>query len=255
MAARLTFRPPESKVHGEEAGTRSAVWPVRPSSFPEPSQVAFAIHDAKNMAGVLSANVEVLNRELARLRLSSTAADALADIAESVRRLTVLLREALDGARGGTLQRRAPPSVLLIAPVVAAVVDRMRPWARARGVGIVQAGPDSACATIEPQLFERVIVNLLENAMRFSPPGDVVEVEYHTRAGRMTLAVADRGPGVPDAVRDEIFESYRHRQPVGGEAHHGLGLAFCREVARAHGGDAWVFNRAGGGACFVFETL
>jgi K+-sensing histidine kinase KdpD len=255
MAARLSLRPPpESRAKSDEVGTQSAVWPVRPSSRPGPTAAAFAIHDAKNMAGVLAANIEVLDRELEHVRLPEMAADALADIAESARRLTGLLREALAGLQGGMPQRTAP-AVLLIAPVVAAVVEGMSPWARARGVRIVQAGPADACATIEPQLLERVIVNLLENAVRFSQPGDTVEVEYLTRAGRMTLAVGDRGPGVPEIARDEIFESYRHRPSIGAESHFGLGLAFCREVARANGGDAWVFNRAGGGACFVFETL
>ncbi len=229
------------------------MWPIRPSLRPEPSPIAYAIHDAKNMVGVLSANLDVLRRALRNMPLPRGAADALEDIDESSRRLNGLLREALAGLQGYSPQPTQPPT-LRASPIVAAAVDRMLPAAEARQVRITVAGAQDACATIEPELLERVIVNLLENALRFSQAGDTVEVAYASHGGRMTLAIGDRGPGVPESARDEIFESYRHRDPDGAQSHFGLGLAFCREVARAHGGDAFVFNRAGGGACFVFET-
>jgi two-component system sensor histidine kinase KdpD len=256
MTARSTIRPdptPANGPNGHGDGTRSDVWPVRPSERPQPSPVAFAIHDAKNMMGVLSANMEVLRMSLATLPLSGRAVDAVLDIEESVRRLNALLREALSGLQGNRSQP-AVPQVLRVAPLVAAVVDRMQSGACARNVRLVQTGPDDTFATIDPALFERVLVNLIENALRFSPPGKSVEVEYFARGGYTTVAVGDRGPGVPEGAREEIFRSYLHRQPEASATHYGLGLAFCREVARAHGGHAWVFNRAHGGACFVFET-
>jgi signal transduction histidine kinase len=252
MAVRLSLRAAESRSKSIDAGVRSDVWTVPRSVRPEPTPSAFAIHDAKNMMGVLLANLEVLNRALMGVPLPDGAADALDDIGESARRLSLLLREALAGLQGHAPQRAAP-SPRPVGPVVTAVVDQMRPAARALGVRIAQAGRADVSATIEPELFERVVANLLENAVRFSPPRASVEVEFVARGGRMVLAVGDRGPGVAEAARDEIFESYRHRDPGGAESHFGLGLAFCRQVARAHGGDAWVFNRSGGGACFVFE--
>jgi K+-sensing histidine kinase KdpD len=255
MAARSNMQAHQSSGNGDlgdEEWPRSDVWVVRPSLGPPPSPAAFAIHDAKNMIGILSANIEVVKRALHGLALPEVAADAFKDIDESASRLSGLLREALSGLQGRTPQRSAP-SVLRAAPLVAAVVDRMRPAARARGVRIVHSGAPDTRANIEGELFERVLVNLLENAVRFSQPGDTVEVEYVTRNGRMTLAVGDRGPGVPANAREEIFRSYRHRDPEAGGSNFGLGLAFCREVARGRNGDAWVFNRAQGGACFVFE--
>jgi signal transduction histidine kinase len=253
MASRLNSRRAEPSANDDEVGTRSDVWPVQLLPRPEPSPVAYAIHDAKNMLGVLSANLDVLRMALRTMPLPRNAADALVDIDESTQRLNRLLRGALAGLQGH-VQKPTVPSTLRVAPIVAVAVDRMLPAARARGIRIARAGSDDACATIEAELFERVIVNLLENAVRFSKPGDTVEVEHAVRNGRMTLAIGDRGPGVPEDARDELFESYRRRDSDGTEAHFGLGLAFCREVARAHGGDAWVFNRAGGGACFVFES-
>jgi signal transduction histidine kinase len=253
MALRLKSVPEAGSANSDQVVPGSDVWPVRPSVPPEPSATAYAIHDAKNMVGVLSANIDVLTRALRTMPLPKNAADALEDIDESTRRLGGLLREALSGLRGQPRRPALAPSPLRAGPVVDAATERMRPTARARGVRIVHAGSDDAWATIEPELLERVVVNLLENAVRFSQPGDTIEVEYAARNGRLTLAVRDRGPGVPEDVREEVFESYLRRDRDGSESHFGLGLAFCREVARAHGGDAWVFNRADGGACFVFE--
>jgi signal transduction histidine kinase len=255
MAARLSVHshePSRQADFGKEEGPKSDVWVVRPSLGPPPSPAAFAIHDAKNMIGILTANIEVLKRALQGMALPTVAAEAFEDIDESAGRLSGLLREALSGLQGRTPQQ-STPSILPIAPQVAAVVDRIRPAARARGVRIVHSGQPDTVGSIEAELFERVLVNLLENAVRFSQPGDTVEVEYIARSGRVTLAVGDRGPGVPEIAREEIFRSYRNRDPQATGSHFGLGLAFCREVARAHNGDAWVFNRAQGGACFVFE--
>ena len=257
MAVRLSLRATESTTTDDDPTTvRSEVWALPRSVPPEPTPTAFAVHDAKNMMGVLSANLEVLSRALSGVPLPPVATDALDDIRESSRRLGILLCEALSGLQGPPLPR-APPAALPLAPLVAAVIDQMRPAARTRGVRIVQAGQADVRARIDPELFERVVVNLLDNAVRFSPARSSVEVEIVTRGGRMVLAVGDRGPGVADQARDDIFASYRHRPSGGGGAgagaHFGLGLAFCRRVARGHGGDTWVFNRSGGGACFVFE--
>ena len=252
MAARLSFVPEQSGTTKGDMWTRSDVWSVRPSLRPRPSPAAFAVHDAKNMLGVLLANVEVLKRTVAAEALPAGARDALADIDESSRRLSGLLREALSGLQGHEPEP-PPPSSTRVAVVVSSVVGRMASAASAQGVRVVVARGDEAHCTIAPELLERVLVNLLENAVRFSKRGDTVEVEYTQSAGRTILAVSDRGPGVDDAAREAIFESYR-RRAAPTQSHYGLGLAFCRQVARAHGGDAWVFNRTGGGACFVFET-
>jgi two-component system sensor histidine kinase KdpD len=122
-----------------------------------------------------------------------------------------------------------------------------------RGVRLVAAGAEEACALIDHGLFERAALNFIDNALRYSKPGDTIEIEYLAHGNRVVVAVADQGPGIPEDMRDAVFESDR-RQQTPSAGNFGLGLAFCREVARAHGGGAWVFNRTGGGACFVFEV-
>jgi signal transduction histidine kinase len=98
-----------------------------------------------------------------------------------------------------------------------------------------------------------VIGNLIDNAIRFSPPGDAVEIAVARANGEASVRVADHGPGVPAADRERIFERFERRDSArsrdGGGA--GLGLAICREIVHAHAGRVWVQDGDGAGSVFV----
>jgi signal transduction histidine kinase len=81
---------------------------------------------------------------------------------------------------------------------------------------------------------------------------EVVRVEARDAGERVALRVVDEGPGVPEAMRQEVFDKYR-RLDDGGAVGHGLGLAFCRIAVEAHGGRIWVEPNAPTGAAFVIE--
>ncbi len=103
----------------------------------------------------------------------------------------------------------------------------------------------------DPRLLRRMLRNLLENAARHGAPPVEVRVGRGARAAE--IAVCDRGPGVPQADRERVFEPF-FRRPGGRErAGAGLGLALVRQIARRHGGDAHCLPRDGGGSCFVVE--
>ena len=112
-----------------------------------------------------------------------------------------------------------------------------------------------APATVEGEgrLLARLVRNLLENASRHAPESPVL-VEVEARAGSALLRVSDRGPGIPEAERQRIFEPF-HRRPAGRAGDDrgggfGLGLSLVRQIARRHGGEASCAARDGGGACF-----
>jgi two-component system, OmpR family, sensor histidine kinase KdpD len=94
-----------------------------------------------------------------------------------------------------------------------------------------------------------VLTNLLENADRHGPPGSEITVQAEPDGDSVRLSVTDRGPGVPAADRESVFESFV-RFDTGGRA--GLGLALAKTFVDAHGGRIWVEDAAGGGARFVF---
>jgi K+-sensing histidine kinase KdpD len=98
-------------------------------------------------------------------------------------------------------------------------------------------------------LLEQVLVNLLENAAKYTPAESAVEISARADGRGMTVDVADHGPGLPPGDEARIFEKFvRGRQARGPGA--GLGLAICRGIVEAHGGTLTAENRAGGGALF-----
>jgi K+-sensing histidine kinase KdpD len=107
--------------------------------------------------------------------------------------------------------------------------------------------PDGALAHVDPILVEQLLLNLLENAAKHTPPGTAIDVRVAREPGRAVLEIADRGPGVPAGAR--VFDKFVRGKTSAPGA--GLGLAVCRGIAVAHHGDIDVTARDGGGAAFA----
>ena len=111
-------------------------------------------------------------------------------------------------------------------------------------------GPTRAVAAIDIELFERAIANLLDNALKFSAPGDRITLGVEAGA-RVVVRVADSGPGIAAADLPQLFDRFyqsRHGvAPATGEGGKGLGLAIVKRIAELHGGEAAVASAAGHG--------
>jgi two-component system, OmpR family, sensor histidine kinase KdpD len=101
-------------------------------------------------------------------------------------------------------------------------------------------------------LIEQVFVNLLENAVKYTPPGTPIEIAAVPLDGQVRVDVADQGPGVPPGEERRIFDKFYRVAGEGPVSGVGLGLTICRGIVTAHGGRIWVENRPGGGALFRF---
>jgi signal transduction histidine kinase len=116
----------------------------------------------------------------------------------------------------------------------------------------VQASDARLVASGDERLLRRALRNLLENARRYG--GDEVTLEAQRVATTIELRVCDRGPGVPEALRERIFEPFfrlpGHAEREGGV---GLGLSLVKQIAERHGGRVHCEARAGGGSCFVLS--
>jgi two-component system sensor histidine kinase KdpD len=99
-------------------------------------------------------------------------------------------------------------------------------------------------------LIEQVLVNLIENALKYTPAGTPLEIGAVKSLTKVTVYVADRGPGIPPGLEERLFEKFYRASPERAQSGVGLGLAICRAAVEAHGGQIWADNRPGGGAIF-----
>jgi signal transduction histidine kinase len=145
-----------------------------------------------------------------------------------------------------------------LAALLRDVVASQTPYAETKGFTLESAGLDEEVDVLcDRQAVEQVVINLLDNAVKYSAESSDKTVRLHldTRGDRVFIHVLDHGPGIPENERERVFERF-HRVRREGQEHvvgTGLGLALVRDLARAHGGDVRVDDRAGGGTDMVVE--
>jgi two-component system, OmpR family, sensor kinase len=141
-----------------------------------------------------------------------------------------------------------------LAEIACLAAGSLRALAARRGVRL-ETGGTAVLVLGDPERLRHAVRNLIENAIKFSPPGSVVEVSTAGSGQVATLAVLDEGPGLAAEHRDRIFERFYRvdRARTRGAGGSGLGLAIVREVVEAHGGRVGVQPRDSAGSVFSLE--
>jgi signal transduction histidine kinase len=129
-------------------------------------------------------------------------------------------------------------------------VDLVAPIAEQRGMTIRLEIDHAPAVRCDAQQVLRVLSNLLGNAIRFTPPGEVITVSSSAAGDEVTIAVVDRGPGIPPEHMRRLFDPYWSGWPEHGTL--GLGLAIARGIVAAHSGEIWVESAPGQGSRFAF---
>jgi two-component system sensor histidine kinase BaeS len=177
---------------------------------------------------------------------------SLGAIASEANRLEVLVADLLDLARMDADRFRVNLVRVDGAEPVRAAADAMSSSAASAGIALVTEVPALPEVVTDPDRVQQVIGNLIDNAIRWTPPDGTITVSARPRAGGgLIVDVADTGPGVSPDRRDEVFEPFRSSEAPGGHVGSGLGLAIGRQLARTLGGDLGVGDAPGGGACFT----
>jgi two-component system sensor histidine kinase KdpD len=101
-------------------------------------------------------------------------------------------------------------------------------------------------------LIEQVLVNLLENAVKYTPRGSTIEIQATVNAQAATISVMDEGPGLPPGDEQRVFNKFYRGEGRSKTHGVGLGLSICRAIVEAHGGRIWAEARAPKGTSFVF---
>ncbi|HSP19796.1 MAG TPA: ATP-binding protein, partial [Myxococcaceae bacterium] len=155
---------------------------------------------------------------------------------------------------GVTEVERAPVD---LAAAVREAVEGFRSLARERGVDLRLDAPPRMVASLDPSRVQRVVLNLLSNAFKFTPERGTVRLSLRQAddgaSPRAVLEVADSGPGIPEQHREAVFERFRQLD-LGNTRRHGgvgIGLALARDLVRAHGGELRVSTAPEGGALFT----
>jgi signal transduction histidine kinase len=115
-----------------------------------------------------------------------------------------------------------------------------------------EADTDLPTLQIDADMIQRVVTNLMENAVKHTPSGGSITVSARMVNDAIRISIADTGPGVPRHFKDEIFDKFFRIKYSNAPNGVGLGLAFCRFAVEAHGGRIWVESEPGSGAVFAF---
>ena len=165
-------------------------------------------------------------------------------------RLQRLVNNLLDLTRLESGQVRVAKEWIPVEEVVGSALSRMEDQLGDRPLSVQLP---EAWLPLDPVLFEQVLLNLLDNAVKFSPVGAPIEIRGWVTETRATLIVADHGPGIPpseeERIFDKLFRGTRTSQFPGA----GLGLAICRGILQAHGGTIRAAARPEGGTQFIIE--
>jgi signal transduction histidine kinase len=170
--------------------------------------------------------------------------EALQDSQNAARRMLRLLSNLVDVSRmeDGTIQVR--PSEVNLSNLLHPVADQRRVIARSRRITIVSAPPAEVQVGVDTDLMTRVIENILDNALRYTPAGGQIELELQGNGADVELRIGNSGSAIPVDARHSIFEKYRQGGSETGHMNLGLGLYFCRLAVEAHGGRIWVEETA-----------
>ena len=218
------------------------------------SFAADVAHEIKNPLASLRSATESLGKvEDPDLRRQ------LLDIAtHDVRRIDRLVTEISDASRIDAEMSRTEFETVDLNQLVRNVVASREERRENHNVAIrIMAQDDVYPVSGIGMRLERIVQNLLDNAVSFSPPNGTIDVDLTRREGRVRLTVCDEGPGIPEEKREKVFHRFHSDRPDTEDFgnHSGLGLAIGRTIAEAHEGTLHVEGRADGaaGACFVLD--
>jgi len=214
------------------------------------SFAADVAHEIKNPLASLRSAIE----SLPRVEDPALRSELIQIATHDVRRIDRLVSEISDASRIDAEMSRAKLEVIDLGDLVRAIIGGREDRAENAGrpITLASGGPAARVRGVGARL-ERVVENLLDNAVSFSPPDKAIEVALENDGKRVTLTVCDHGPGIPEEAREKVFQRFHSVRPAEEDFgnHSGLGLAIARAIAEAHDGTLTAEARpdSAAGAC------
>ena len=211
----------------------------------------FLVHDLKNHVGCVLGFTRLLLKRAGKNGWSEKDQDALTAVSRQATRMESAVKDVLELAR----LEHHPELELRGCPAVAVLREAMMASAIGPGEGTVLLDADVAPnldVDCDPALIVRVLANLVVNAVRHNGEDVIVTLGAHGGPRSVVLTCSDTGHGIPDEVRDRLFDEFTSStREVGTAPSYGLGLAFCKAAVEAHGGRIWFESEKTTGTTFL----
>ncbi|NJO42143.1 MAG: histidine kinase [Cyanobacteria bacterium CRU_2_1] len=223
--------------------------------------IAMLAHDLRNPLTAVSIALETLEqlsqppKEGNELRLNpNLTAQLLRHARNQTKAIDRMITDILQAARDKSAEFRIQPEQLDLEKLCLEVIDRLHDQFAAKFQKITTDIPsDLPSVYADPERVRQVIVNLLDNAIKYTPEHGAIEVSIlHRTTQKVQVSICDNGPGIPHDNQTRIFEdSFRLKRDEAKEGY-GIGLALCKRVVQAHYGQIWVDSELNHGSCFHF---
>lgn len=207
-------------------------------------------HDLRTPLAALSGQAQILRKRAGADPWVAERADA---ILRASSRMTHMIEDLLDGALQESGKLRLDLEPVDLHAFLGETLARVAGVLDVHRIDVALPGGQRLVVVADAARLERVLVNLLSNALKYSPEGSRVRVEAEAREGRVVVSVADRGPGIPASDLPHLFESFFRGAGERRAKGAGLGLYGARLLVEAHGGTLRAENAPDGGAVFRLE--
>jgi len=217
--------------------------------------ISMLTHEVRNPLTTVRESVRLLEEEVMG-PVTDRQKRFLTIARREVDRIAELLKDLLQASRLENQQLEILPEEIHPADLVETTIQRLAPAAEAKGVQVRSELETTAPCIGDMDHLQKVLMNLVANAIKFSPSGGVVTVHVHEdkTCGQVIFAVQDEGPGIPESEQALVFRKYYRasilKDRIDGT---GLGLHIAKHIVEAHGGRIWVQSEPNRGSRFCFE--
>jgi signal transduction histidine kinase len=213
----------------------------------------FIVHDLKNPLSVLQTNLELLGSEK---HCEICSPEKFQQLHSTVVRVCRMVQDILDLGRAEDVGLDIHKSCIHLNPWLSNLFLEFLQQAAPRNQQIILECPDDLVLEADAKLLRRLLQNLIDNALKYSSVASRTILTAQRDGSRLLLTVSDQGPGIPEHLMAFVFEKFVRLHPDGWNAPlgSGLGLAFCRMVAEAHGGQIWVEGNQPSGSKFCLQV-
>ncbi len=207
-------------------------------------------HDLRTPLATIIGSASTLAEDEGQLQPQDKLDLSRAIVDEAVR-MSNLVNNILDMARLDAGMVELNKQWVPLDEIIGTVLNRLQKKLAGRPLK-VKIPPGIPMVYADPVMIEQVLVNLLENAVRYTPTGSELEITAVSSENAVEIAVADHGPGIPKGLEDRLFDKFYQTHHEAAQSGVGLGLSICRAIVEIHGGHIHAQNRHGGGAEFTF---